>query len=72
LPNAKTIRAMKAARRGELVEAGSPDKLLASPRENDHARKRHDRRVVRLEDFTEEEMALIAKGDVEDGTTSQK
>jgi hypothetical protein len=26
--------------------------------------KRRDRRVVRLEDFTDEEMALIAKADV--------
>ena len=30
VPNAKTIEAMKAARRGELVTAGSPDKLVAS------------------------------------------
>jgi DNA-damage-inducible protein J len=29
-PNARTIKAMKAARRGELVRAGTPDKLLAS------------------------------------------
>jgi DNA-damage-inducible protein J len=27
-PNAETIAAMKAARRGELVNAGKPDKLL--------------------------------------------
>lgn len=30
VPNAKTIEAMKAARRGELVKVGSPDKLIAS------------------------------------------
>jgi DNA-damage-inducible protein J len=29
-PNAKTIAAMKAARRGELVKAGKPGKLVAS------------------------------------------
>ena len=30
VPNAETIEAMKAARRGELVAVGSPDALLAS------------------------------------------
>jgi len=35
IPNAETIKAMKAARRGELVTAGSPDKLLASLNEDD-------------------------------------
>jgi DNA-damage-inducible protein J len=30
VPNEKTIEAMKAARRGELVEADSPDALLSS------------------------------------------
>jgi len=29
VPNAKTVAAMKAARRGELVTAGKPRKLLA-------------------------------------------
>ena len=29
-PNAETIEALKAARRGELTTAGSPDELLAS------------------------------------------
>jgi DNA-damage-inducible protein J len=29
-PNAETIEAMKAARRGELTPAGHPDKLIAS------------------------------------------
>lgn len=29
-PNADTIEAMKAARRGELVTAGAPDKMLKS------------------------------------------
>lgn len=35
IPNAETIAAMKAARRGDLVTAGSPDKLLASLNEGD-------------------------------------
>ncbi len=35
IPNAKTISAMKAARRGELTYAGKPDKLLASLNEDD-------------------------------------
>jgi len=30
VPNAETIEAMKAARRGELVTAGSPENLLKS------------------------------------------
>ena len=30
VPNAETIAAMKAARRGELVKVGKPKKLLAS------------------------------------------
>lgn len=30
MPSAKTIRAIKAARRGELVSVGSTDELLAS------------------------------------------
>jgi len=30
VPNVETIEAMKAARRGELVTAGTPDELLAS------------------------------------------
>ncbi len=30
VPNAETVAAMKAARRGELTRAGSPDTLLAS------------------------------------------
>ena len=29
-PNAETVAAMKAARRGELVKVGKPDKLLES------------------------------------------
>ena len=29
-PNAKTVAAMKAARRGDLVRVGKPDKLLRS------------------------------------------
>jgi DNA-damage-inducible protein J len=30
VPNAKTVEAMKAARRGDLVTAGAPNNLLAS------------------------------------------
>ncbi len=30
VPNAETVEAMKAARRGELVTVGSPDQLLKS------------------------------------------
>ena len=30
VPNAETIEAMKAARRGDLVTVGAPEKLLAS------------------------------------------
>ena len=35
VPNAETIEAMKAARRGELVTVGSPEELLASLNEDD-------------------------------------
>ena len=35
VPNKETIEAMKAARRGEVVTAGSPDELLASLNEDD-------------------------------------
>jgi DNA-damage-inducible protein J len=35
VPNAETIEAMKAARRGEVVTAGSPEKLVASLNEDD-------------------------------------
>jgi DNA-damage-inducible protein J len=35
VPNAETIEAMKAARRGELVTAGSPDELVTSLNEDD-------------------------------------
>ncbi|MGD0023389.1 MAG: type II toxin-antitoxin system RelB/DinJ family antitoxin [Xanthobacteraceae bacterium] len=34
IPNAETIEAMKAARRGEVVTAGSPDKLVKSLNED--------------------------------------
>lgn len=34
VPSEETIEAMKAARRGELVTAGSPDKLVASLNED--------------------------------------
>lgn len=35
VPNAETIEAMKAARRGEVVTAGSPDELVTSLNEDD-------------------------------------
>ena len=35
IPNAETIKAMKAARRGELTKVGPPDQLLASLNEGD-------------------------------------
>lgn len=35
VPNEETIEAMKAARRGELTEVGSPDDLVASLNEGD-------------------------------------
>ncbi len=34
IPNEKTIEAMKAARRGDVVAVGSPDKLVACLNEN--------------------------------------
>ena len=34
-PNAETIEAMKAARRGEVVKVDSPDKLIAGLNEDD-------------------------------------
>jgi prevent-host-death family protein len=40
------------------------DRLVLLSIEEYERLKRRDRRVVRLEDFTEEEMALIAKADV--------
>jgi DNA-damage-inducible protein J len=35
VPNAETIEAIKAARRGEVVTVGSPEKLLQSLNEDD-------------------------------------
>jgi DNA-damage-inducible protein J len=35
VPNAETIEAMKAARRGEVIAASSPEKLVASLNEDD-------------------------------------
>lgn len=64
MPNAKTIRAMKAARRGELVTGGSIYELFASLNDDDRAKPdRRGRRAMRLEDFTDEEMSLIAKAE---------
>jgi prevent-host-death family protein len=40
------------------------DRLVLMSVEEYERLKRRDRRVVRLEDFTDEEMALIAKADV--------
>jgi PHD/YefM family antitoxin component YafN of YafNO toxin-antitoxin module len=40
------------------------DRLVMLSAEEYARLKRRDRRVVRLEDFTDEEMALIAKADV--------
>jgi prevent-host-death family protein len=40
------------------------DRLVLLSVEEYERLKRRDRRVIRLEDFTEEEMALIAKADV--------
>ncbi len=34
-PNARTVAAMEAARRGDLVKVGSPENLLASLNEDD-------------------------------------
>ena len=42
IPNAKTVAAMKAARRGELATAGKPDKLLARLNADDRRRPRFD------------------------------
>ena len=35
VPNAETIEAMKAARRGEVITVGSPDELVANLNEDD-------------------------------------
>jgi DNA-damage-inducible protein J len=42
IPNAKTVAAMKAARRGELATAGKPGKLLARLNADDRRRLRFD------------------------------
>lgn len=46
-----------------ITREGRDGLVLLSAAEYDRL-KRRDRRVVRLEDFTEEEMALIAKAEV--------
>ena len=46
-----------------IICEGRDELVLLSAAEYDRL-KRRDRRVVRLEDFTEEEMALIAKAEV--------
>jgi prevent-host-death family protein len=46
-----------------ITRGGRDELVLLSAAEYDRL-KRRDRRVVRLEDFTEEEMALIAKAEV--------
>jgi len=64
MPNTKTIRALKAAHRGKLVPAGPPDELVASLNKGDHRKfSRRGRRVVRLDEFTDEEIALIANSE---------
>ena len=46
-----------------ITREGRDELVLLSAAEYDRL-KRRDRRVVRLEDFTDEEMALIAKAEV--------
>jgi hypothetical protein len=46
LPNAKTIEAMKAARRGELISAGSPEDLLKKLSSKAHVPRSTRRRPV--------------------------
>ena len=46
-----------------ITREGRDELVLLSASEYDRL-KRRDRRMVRLEDFTEEEMALIAKAEV--------
>jgi len=46
-----------------ITREGRDELVLLSAAEYDRLKQR-DRRVVRLEDFTEEEMALIAKAEV--------
>jgi DNA-damage-inducible protein J len=45
VPNAETIEAMKAARRGELVTVGSPEELLASLNEDDQVHQSFQARL---------------------------
>ncbi len=47
-----------------VITKNGRDRLVMLSAEEYARLKRRDRRVVRLEDFTDEEMALIAKADV--------
>jgi prevent-host-death family protein len=47
-----------------IITRNGRDRLVLLSVEEYERLRRRDRRVVRLEDFTEEEMALIAKADV--------
>lgn len=49
-----------------ITEAGR-DRLVVISAEEYSRLKRRDRRVVRLEDFTDEELALIARSEVPPG-----
>jgi PHD/YefM family antitoxin component YafN of YafNO toxin-antitoxin module len=47
-----------------VITKNGRDRLVVMSAEEYARLKRRDRRVVRLEDFTEEEMALIARAEV--------
>jgi len=47
-----------------IVTRNGRDRLVLMSVEEYHRLRRRDRRVVRLEDFTDEEMALIAQAEV--------
>jgi PHD/YefM family antitoxin component YafN of YafNO toxin-antitoxin module len=46
-----------------VITEGGRDRLVVLSAEEYERLKRRDRRVVKLEDFTEEEMALIARSE---------
>ena len=54
----------KALREPVTITRNGRDRLVLMSVEEYERLKRRDRRVVRLEDFTDEEMALIAAADV--------
>jgi len=49
-PNAVTVSAMKAARRGELIKVGKPDKLLQSLKEGSLAARAHSGKWGKITD----------------------